>query len=362
MGGCSIDANGVALTDEVLEACKCSRRGPARRGRRSQMGHHQPRRPAPRAGPARPAQGDGPLRQPAPGPPQPGTDRRQPPARGAHLRHRPAGRPRADRRHLLRRLRPRRRQPPIDTCEYDAEEIERIARAAFEAARRRAEGSGRKARVTSIDKANVMETSRLWREVIGARRPRLSRRRTRPSVGRQRGDAAGLAPRRLRRDRHREPLRRHPQRRGGDAYRQLGMLPSASLGADGDPGLFEPVHGSAPDIAGKGIANPLATFLSAAMMLRHGLGSPRGRGADRGGGRRGPGAGPAHARPRQAGPLSGPPMPDVPAEVEVGTAEMTDAVLRGAAALGRGHRPEALRRCCLLLLLRIALSIRTPGG
>ena len=54
----------------------------------------------------------------------------------------------------------------------------------------------------------------------------------------------------------------------------LGMLPSASLGADGDPGLFEPVHGSAPDIAGKGIANPLATFLSVAMMLRHGLGRP----------------------------------------------------------------------------------------
>jgi 3-isopropylmalate dehydrogenase len=52
------------------------------------------------------------------------------------------------------------------------------------------------------------------------------------------------------------------------------MLPSASLGADGDPGLFEPVHGSAPDIAGQGIANPLATFLSAAMMLRHGLDRP----------------------------------------------------------------------------------------
>jgi 3-isopropylmalate dehydrogenase len=54
----------------------------------------------------------------------------------------------------------------------------------------------------------------------------------------------------------------------------LGMLPSASLGAQG-PGLFEPVHGSAPDVAGKGIANPLATFLSAAMMLRHGLDMPR---------------------------------------------------------------------------------------
>ncbi|HEY3491701.1 MAG TPA: isocitrate/isopropylmalate family dehydrogenase, partial [Solirubrobacterales bacterium] len=52
----------------------------------------------------------------------------------------------------------------------------------------------------------------------------------------------------------------------------LGMLPSASLGAEGSPGLFEPVHGSAPDIAGQGVANPLATFLSAAMLLRHGLG------------------------------------------------------------------------------------------
>ena len=52
----------------------------------------------------------------------------------------------------------------------------------------------------------------------------------------------------------------------------IGMLPSASLGAEGDPGLFEPVHGSAPDIAGQGIANPLAMFLSAALMLRHGLG------------------------------------------------------------------------------------------
>jgi 3-isopropylmalate dehydrogenase len=54
----------------------------------------------------------------------------------------------------------------------------------------------------------------------------------------------------------------------------LGMLPSASLGADGKPGLFEPVHGSAPDIAGQGIANPLATFLSTAMLLRHGLDRP----------------------------------------------------------------------------------------
>jgi len=110
----------------------------------------------------------------------------------------------------------------------------------------------------------------------------------------------------------------------------LGMLPSASLGAEGDPGLFEPVHGSAPDIAGKGIANPLATFLSAAMMLRHGLGRPD-----------------EAARIEVAvdavledglrtpdlagGTASPPPMVDVPAEVEVGTAEMTAAVLEALA-------------------------------
>ena len=68
----------------------------------------------------------------------------------------------------------------------------------------------------------------------------------------------------------------------------IGMLPSASLGGDG-PGLFEPVHGSAPDIAGQGIANPLAMFLSVAMMLRHGLGRKRRRRAGRIGSRRGAG-------------------------------------------------------------------------
>ncbi len=74
----------------------------------------------------------------------------------------------------------------------------------------------------------------------------------------------------------------------------LGMLPSASLGGEG-PGLFEPVHGSAPDIAGQGIANPLATFLSVAMLLRDGLALRRGRRAGRGGGRAGARRGPAHA-------------------------------------------------------------------
>ena len=96
----------------------------------------------------------------------------------------------------------------------------------------------------------------------------------------------------------------------------LGMLPSASLG-DGGPGLFEPVHGSAPDIAGQGVANPLATFLSAAMMLRHGLDMAAEAEAIEAAVDAALGARPAHARPR-AGHRS-PPMSDLPPEVEVGT-------------------------------------------
>ena len=109
----------------------------------------------------------------------------------------------------------------------------------------------------------------------------------------------------------------------------LGMLPSASLGADGDPGLFEPVHGSAPDIAGKGIANPLATFLSAAMMLRHGLGMPDE--AARIEAAVDAVLETACAPPTSPGPTVPPPMVDVPAQVEVGTAEMTAAVLEALA-------------------------------
>ena len=161
-----------------------------------------------------------------------------------------------------------------DTCEYSAAEIERIARVGFEAARRRAEGSDRKPRVTSVDKANVLETSRLWREVVGRVAP----------------DYPDVALDHLLVDNAAMQLVSRPadfdvivtENLFGDILSDesamltgsLGMLPSASLGADGEPGLFEPVHGSAPDIAGQGIANPLATFLSAAMMLRHGLDRP----------------------------------------------------------------------------------------
>jgi 3-isopropylmalate dehydrogenase len=115
----------------------------------------------------------------------------------------------------------------------------------------------------------------------------------------------------------------------GGIVGSLGLLPSASLG-DG-PGLFEPVHGSAPDIAGTGTANPLATFLSVGMLLRYGLERP-------GDARRVEGAvEEALARGLRTPDLAWvepeqPPMADLPAEIEVGTEEMTDAVLEELAS------------------------------
>ena len=165
----------------------------------------------------------------------------------------------------------------LDECVYTAAEVERIAVAAFEAAERRAEGTGT-GRVTSVDKANVLETSRLWREVVSG----MAERWPAVELDHLLVDNAAMQ------------LVSDPsqfdvivtENMFGDILSDeaamitgsLGMLPSASLG-DGGPGVFEPVHGSAPDIAGQGAANPLATFLSVAMMLRHGL--DRGTDADR---------------------------------------------------------------------------------
>jgi 3-isopropylmalate dehydrogenase len=148
-----------------------------------------------------------------------------------------------------------------DTCVYSEVEIERIAQVAFRFARRK---------VTSVDKANILETSRLWREV----------------VERVASDNAGTQLEHLLVDNAAMQLVSRPadfdviltENMFGDILSDeaamltgsIGMLPSASVGADG-PGLFEPVHGSAPDIAGTGRANPLAMFGSVAMMLRYGL-------------------------------------------------------------------------------------------
>src|SRR5437660_1036511 len=150
-----------------------------------------------------------------------------------------------------------------DDCVYTRTEIERIARTAFNTAQ---------SRVTSVDKANVLETSRLWREVVGD-----LHRQEFPNIELEHLLVDNAAMRLIAAPRHFEVIL--TENMFGDILSDeaamltgsIGMLPSASLGEQ-SPGLFEPVHGSAPDIAGTGAANPLAMFLSAAMMLRHGLG------------------------------------------------------------------------------------------
>jgi 3-isopropylmalate dehydrogenase len=157
----------------------------------------------------------------------------------------------------------------VDVCRYSVLEIERVVRLAAGLAR------ARRRKLTSVDKANVLETSRLWRSVVDrilpAEFPELQ-------FEHMLVDAAAMH------------LIKNPrdfdvivtENMFGDILTDeasmlagsLGMLPSASLGASNRGGLFEPIHGSAPDIAGRGIANPYATILSAGMLLRHALQLP----------------------------------------------------------------------------------------
>ena len=160
----------------------------------------------------------------------------------------------------------------FDTMRYSRPEIERIAHVAFQAARKR-KSSGTEGRVTSVDKANVLETFQFWKDVV-------------TEVGKQYPD---VALDHMYVDNAAMQLVKAPKKFDvvvtgnmfGDILSDeaamltgsIGMLPSASLNAS-NQGLYEPSHGSAPDIAGKGIANPLATILSAAMMLRFSLNQP----------------------------------------------------------------------------------------
>jgi 3-isopropylmalate dehydrogenase len=148
-----------------------------------------------------------------------------------------------------------------DTCVYSEGEIERITRVAFRLARRK---------VTSVDKANVLETSRLWRKTV----ERVAAGEDTPLEHLLVDNAAMQLVSRpadfdvlLTENMFGDILSDEAAMLTGS----LGMLPSASLGDGSGPGLFEPVHGSAPDIAGTGTANPLAMFGSVALMLRHGL-------------------------------------------------------------------------------------------
>jgi 3-isopropylmalate dehydrogenase len=152
-----------------------------------------------------------------------------------------------------------------DLCTYSVAEIERIARTAFRAAR---------SKVASVDKANVLETSRLWRETV----TRVHAEEF-PNIELEHVLVDNAAMQLVSAPRHFDVIL--TENMFGDILSDeaamltgsIGMLPSASLGqADPrTPGVFEPVHGSAPDIAGQGIANPLAMFLSVALLLRHGL-------------------------------------------------------------------------------------------
>jgi 3-isopropylmalate dehydrogenase len=153
-----------------------------------------------------------------------------------------------------------------DACVYSVAEVERIARLAFAAARMR------RKKVTSVDKANVMETSRLWRETV----TRLHKAEY-SDVTLEHQLVDSMSMQLIRQPRAYDVVL--TENMFGDILSDeasvltgsIGLAPSASLGAGG-PGLFEPVHGSAPDIAGKDICNPIGAVLSVALMLNYGLG------------------------------------------------------------------------------------------
>jgi 3-isopropylmalate dehydrogenase len=260
VGGASIDAHGTALTDEVLEACKQADAVLLAAVGGPRWDTTDPGAPRPEQGLLGLRSGLGLFANLRPVRPSP-----------ALLDASPLKRERIEGTDLLvvRELtggiyfgdRGLDGDTAHDTCVYSEAEIERIARVGFDLARRK---------VTSVDKANVLETSRLWRKVVT-----------------RMGEAEETPLEHILVDNAAMQLVSRPadfdviltENMFGDILSDeaamltgsLGMLPSASLGDGSGPGLFEPVHGSAPDIAGTGTANPLAMFGSIGLMLRHGL-------------------------------------------------------------------------------------------
>src|SRR3954447_760835 len=261
VGGASIDANRTALTDQVLDACRAADAVLLGAVGGPKWNTTEPDAPRPEQGLLGLRKGLGLFANLRPVKPPP-----------ALLDASPLKRDRIEGTDLLvvRELtggiyfgdRGRNDGGAYDTCVYSTHEIERIAEVAFRFVR---------TKVTSVDKANILETSRLWRETV----TRLAAERD-ITLDHLLVDNAAMQ------------LVSRPttfdviltENMFGDIFSDeaamltgsIGMLPSASVGDPGKPGLFEPVHGSAPDIAGTGTANPLAMFGSVAMMLRYGLG------------------------------------------------------------------------------------------
>jgi 3-isopropylmalate dehydrogenase len=268
-GGAPIDAHGSALTDEVLAACRASDAVLLAAVGGPKWDTTDPQKPRPEQGLLGLRKGLGLYANLRPVKPLPALYDASPLKRelieGTDLL-------------VVRELtggiyfgeKTRTADSASDVCAYTTAEIERIARVAFQAAR---------TKVSSVDKANVLETSRLWREVVSDLHAREF-----SHIELEHVLVDNAAMQLVSSPRHFDTIL--TENMFGDILSDeaamltgsIGMLPSASLGdanppaAQSTPGLFEPVHGSAPDIAGTGAANPLATFLSAAMLLRHGLG------------------------------------------------------------------------------------------
>jgi 3-isopropylmalate dehydrogenase len=260
VGGASLDAHGTALTDEVLEACRRADAVLLAAVGGPKWDTTDPAAPRPEQGLLGLRKGLGLFANLRPVRPSP-----------ALLDASPLKRDRIEGTDLLvvRELtggiyfghRGLDGDTAHDTCVYSEGEIERIARVGFDLARRK---------VTSVDKANILETSRLWRKVVG----RVAEGEDTPLEHMLVDNAAMQLVSRpaefdviLTENMFGDILSDEAAMLTGS----LGMLPSASLGDGSGPGLFEPVHGSAPDIAGTGKANPLAMFGSVALMLRHGF-------------------------------------------------------------------------------------------
>jgi 3-isopropylmalate dehydrogenase len=260
LGGVSIDAHGTALTDEVLDACRSADAVLLAAVGGPKWDTTDPGKPRPEQGLLGLRKGLGLFANLRPVRPSP-----------ALLDASPLKRELIEHVDLLvvRELtggiyfgdRGLNGDTAHDTCVYSESEIERIARVGFDLARRK---------VTSVDKANILETSRLWRKVV----ERVGADEDTPLEHMLVDNAAMQLVSRpaefdviLTENLFGDILSDEAAMLTGS----LGMLPSASLGDGSGPGLFEPVHGSAPDIAGTGTANPLAMFGSVALMLRHGL-------------------------------------------------------------------------------------------